>query len=287
MAELTVPNGTSVGMTRLGRPARATVDALGPLADLVGVWLGNKGWELIAVPDGDKGFRVIAQPYLEVLSISAIGAVVPNRGGPVPDMFINGLMYSTRITELTTHEPLHLENGMWLLMDEGPDIARLASIPHGDVLLAIGSSTTSQAAPVIPVLDAMPDIGPKPLAGYAEGQYGIEPRGHVPPGFDPTNANKTIQDDLEGLNIVETVEISVSSAQHGGVLNIPYVDARAKATKFACTYWIETIEDPTTNQQVMQLQYSQQTDIEFLPQFGNTDELIMWPHVNVNTLRKQ
>jgi hypothetical protein len=27
--------------------------------------------------------------------------------------------------------------------------------------------------------------------------------------------------------------------------------------------------------------------IEFLPQFGNPDELIMWPHVNVNTLRKQ
>jgi hypothetical protein len=56
-------------------------------------------------------------------------------------------------------------------------------------------------------------------------------------------------------------------------------------------FWIKTIEvtppgggEPNF---VQQLQYFQQTNIEFLPQFGNPSQLIMWPHVNVNTMRKQ
>lgn len=38
-----------------------------------------------------------------------------------------------------------------------------------------------------------------------------------------------------------------------------------------------------------QLQYSQQTNIDFLKKFGQSDptDLIMWPHVNINTLVKQ
>jgi hypothetical protein len=98
-------------------------------------------------------------------------------------------------------------------------------------------------------------------------------------------------DALAGLKVVKTTTLSVSTDNGGGILNIPFVDANANATRFACDYWIETIESTPPGggspERVQQLQYSQQTNIEFLPQFGNPDQLIMWPHVNVNTLRKQ
>lgn len=50
------------------------------------------------------------------------------------------------------------------------------------------------------------------------------------------------------------------------------------------TFWIEDVTLGDVN--FKQLQYSQQADLDFLPKFG-IPGLIMWPHVNVNTLRKQ
>src|SRR5262245_52362400 len=97
MAELTAPGGTSMGFVRLGRNAQTSVVELGPLADLVGVWIGSQGWELIAVPgtkpDGSETFTFIARPYVETISFTPLGAPVPNRGGPAGEMFITGLMY--------------------------------------------------------------------------------------------------------------------------------------------------------------------------------------------------
>ena len=38
---------------------------------------------------------------------------------------------------------------------------------------------------------------------------------------------------------------------------------------------------------IEQLQYTQITDIEFHHPFGGGDGLIVWPHLNINTMRKQ
>jgi hypothetical protein len=97
-----------------------------------------------------------------------------------------------------------------------------------------------------------------------------------------------LQEAIAGLDIVQTITLSVSTQDGGGIVNIPFVDKNANATQFTCQYWIETVKDPSTGEDVQQLQYSQQTNIEFLPAFGGSPgQLIMWPHVNVNTLRKQ
>ncbi len=303
MAELTAPGGTSSGLVRLGRDAQASAAELGPLADLVGVWIGTQGWELIAVPEGDpggrEGFTFIARPYVEVVSFSPIGAPVPNRGGPAGEMFITGLMYEMRIADLVTNEPLHLETGMWLnLADvEGgtpPEqpIVRSASIPHGDSVLALGTSSESAGPPDIQLPSAVPDAGPEAPLGYADAwQVQIQSPCDPAVKFSPAHPNQVLKDALVGLNVVETTTLSVSTDDGGGILNIPFVDANANATQFACDYWIETIEATPPSggspNLVQQLQYSQQTNIEFLPQFGNPEQLIMWPHVNVNTLRKQ
>jgi hypothetical protein len=287
MAQLTAPGGTSVGITRLGEPAVVEAAGLGVLQDLVGTWMGSNGWELIAVPDVQNEFRVIARPITEVITFDAIGAKVPNRGVP-DDMFIYGVLYETRVSDAETNEPLHIENGMWLNLGPGSGdlpIARQASIPHGDVFLALGTSTTIDGPPTIPAEDANPILDPT-IMGYTEGagKYSHPPVGNVPEGLDYTHWTAQLEQDIQGLDITQTVALSVSTASSGGIVNIPFVDAQANATSFTCTYWIETIG--TGDSAVMQLQYMQQTNIEFFKQ-KESGHVIVWPHVNTNTLRKQ
>lgn len=284
MAELRAPGGTSQGLTRLGRDAQVSASDLGPLADLVGTWVGSNGFELIAVPaEPPSDFKLILRPYIEVVSFEPIGAPVPDRGGQAGDLFLTGVMYTMRVSDKETNEPLHLEAGMWFYMpDQEQSIARSASIPHGDALLALGNATTEAGPPSFPDTTGIPDAGPDTRPGYTDPYLG-------PPvdGFTTSDPNHVLTAALEGLDVVSTTALSVSTADGGGIINIPFVDANANATAFSCTYWLETIADAETGDEVVQLQYSQQTNIEFLPQFGNPDQLIMWPHVNVNTLRKQ
>lgn len=290
---LTAPNSTSRGLTRLGRNASQTVAELGLLADLVGTWHGSHGFELIAVPVADppapETFRVIARPYVEELTFAAIGAPVPNRGGPAGDMFITGLTYGSRISDKESDEPLHLENGMWLNL--GPlagdlPVARLASIPHGDALLALGTAEVTNGPPEIPLENATPL--PVPFPGYLEGKgkYSHPPTGPIPAGIDYTKWTASLREAIEKLHILQTIVLSVSTASGGGIVNIPFVDANAVTTGFTCTYWIETVRDPDTGQNVMQLQYMQRTDIRFIKD-EKSGEQILWPHVNFNTLRLQ
>jgi hypothetical protein len=189
---------------------------------------------------------------------------------------------------------------MWLnladVQDSNPPdrpIARSATIPHGDSVLALGTSSETAGPPDIPLTSGVPDAGPKTQAGYTDAWLRAIPSPcDANVKFNPAQPNQVLRDAITGLNVVRTTTLSVSTDDGGGILNIPFVDANANATRFACDYWVETIEATRANDggspdQVQQLQYSQQTNIEFLPQFGNPDHLIMWPHVNVNTLRKQ
>jgi hypothetical protein len=304
MAELTAPDGTSGATVRLGRDAPTTVNNLGPLADLEGIWIGTQGWELIAVPAGDpggrEGFKFIARPYVEIITFKTTGSSpVPNRGGPAGEMFIYGLVYEIRICDLVTNEPLHLETGMFLNLSDvkggtAPEnpIARSATIPHGDSVLALGTWFDVPGPPDITPRTGVPDPGPDAPFGYTDQWLREIPSPCQPAStFNPAVPTQVLTDALAGLNVVKTTTLSLSTANGGGIVNIPFVDSNAAAPQFDCVFWIETIEstppeggDPV---QVQQLQYFQQTNIEFLPQFGNPDQLIMWPHINVNTMKKQ
>jgi hypothetical protein len=304
MAELLAPGGTSRGTVRLGRDAQETVSHLGDLADLEGTWIGTQGWELIAVPSGDpggpEGFTFIARPYVEIITFKTTGSSpVPNRGGPAGEMFIYGLVYEIRIADLVTNEPLHLETGMFLNLSdvqggEPPEnpIARSATIPHGDSVLALGTSFNVPGPPEITPRSGVPDPGPDAPLGYADAwQIKIPSPCDPASEFNPAVPTQVLTDALADLNVVNTTTLSLSTDNGGGIVNIPFVDANATAPRFECVFWIETIEATPPGggppAEVQQLQYFQQTDIAFLPQFGNPDQLIMWPHINVNTMRKQ
>ncbi|RFZ94600.1 hypothetical protein D0C36_03380 [Mucilaginibacter conchicola] len=295
------------GFVRLGGSQAEIAQQLGPLADLVGTWRGNSGWNIIAVPsntNGVAGFKLLVQNYSETITFTPISAPVPNRGG-VDMQFITGLMYDLTITDNATEGILHLENGMWLYMadiqkqpDKSDDpfkatapvehtftIARQASIPHGDVVIALGDATTSTGAPAYPPINAVPaDIGKPTMVGYLDPYiYTGFPRDQ----FSAADPNMMLQNAIAGQNIGNVTNISVDTLNKGGTIaNIPFVQQVVDPTRFVSNHWIQdvTLADGTT---FKQLQYAQQADLNFLPKLGGVPGVIMWPHVNVNTLRKQ
>jgi hypothetical protein len=276
---------SSQPFVRLSGPAHQVADSLGPLAGLVGTWMGSKGWEIIAVPAAlghpprGEAFRLIVRPYIEIITFVPIGAPVPNRGYP-DDLFITGVQYEMRITDAETNQPLHLETGMWLyLPGQAQTIARSATVPHGDSLLALGNATTLNGAPAIPDLNVIPDIGGT-RAGYTDPYINLSPA-----PFAARNVSEPLQKAITGQTITETVQLKISTENGGGVLNIPFVTAQANTTAFTCSYWIETVQTPSGD--VQQLQYLQQSNLNFIKQFNSSGKLIMWPHVNLNTLQKQ
>jgi hypothetical protein len=286
-SELSVPR--LPGFVRLGGSPETLVETLGPLADLIGTWVGNFGWNVIAVPhvaDGRLGFLLLVRPYYETITFEPIGAPVPDRGG-AKTLFLTGLHYDLRVTDSQTNQPLHIENGMWLYLNQvdipgGPSIVRQSTIPHGDSLLALGRSWVTTGPPEIPDINALPF----PVTGAPDGY--IEPYRVTAMGsaWQAENPNLTLRQAIKKQKIVQTVNIGVATQPGGGIINIPFIKKHANASAFNGTFWIETVvnKDGSTFEQ---LQYSQQTNIEFLPQFDNPKKLITWPHVNVNTLVKQ
>ncbi|GGH01122.1 heme-binding protein [Mucilaginibacter phyllosphaerae] len=297
------------GFVRLGGSETEIASKLGPLAGLAGTWRGNLGWNMIAVPSNTgtvKGFKLLIQNYSETITFTPISAPVPNRGGEQMQS-ITGLMYDLTITDNATEGILHLENGMWLYMadvqkqpDKGQDpfkaaaaapdhfytIVRQASIPHGDVVVALGDAATSNGMPAIPPVQGHPiDFGTPPNLGYLD-QY--THTGFPLNQFNTQDPNASLRNAIAGQNIGNVTVISVDTQVTGGaIVNIPFVQQTVDPTRFVSTYWIEdvTLADGT---QFKQLQYSQQADLNFIPKFPpQKSGTIMWPHINVNTLRKQ
>jgi hypothetical protein len=274
----------STRTNRFGGSPVETTSIFGPLTDLIGTWVGTKGWNLVAVPNQNGGFTLIVAPYTETLTITPLSTPTPNRGEKIIQQ-VPTLMYNLSIHDSQTGSLMHAENGTWLLVPDCPSdysIARLASIPHGDSLLAMGSSTVTKGAPYIPEISTLPISGHATPFGYTE--VYLEPE---IPGFSKTNPNATLINDIQGQNILSSTNLFVSTANKGGITNIPFVTQNANTTKFEATFWIETVENPATGHTFLQLQYSQTTILEFLPQFGNPTQRIQWPHVNINTMVKQ
>lgn len=284
--------------TRLSGSARDVRENLGPLADLAGKWVGSKGWNLVALPSkgstpSDQGdFDLLLQPYTETIIFTPIGGPVRNRGGDV-DQFVTGLMYELTVSDSNSNETLHVENGMWLYLDNvfnndgspGPkppfSLARSATIPHGDSAMILGNAKETDGPPSFPMQSALPpDTGPNTPFGYTDPYHTI---GHGTP-FVSADINQTLRDDIAGQNIIHTSTFVMDSKNKGGMINIPFIVERADTPRFETIFWIETVkaDDGATFQQ---LQYTQVSDIIFHKKFG-ADGLITWPHINVNTLKK-
>jgi hypothetical protein len=269
--------------TRLSPSLAHVNDSLGPLADLLGTWVGNKGYNMVSVPfpvQGPAPYTLLVRPYLEIRTFSQIGAKVPNRRAGGID-FVTGLMYEQRITDIATNQPLHVENGMLLLLDQASktnSVARLASVPHGDSVLAIGDWGRVDGPPIFPPIWSLPsNQDPAHLEQYQTAKTDE---------FNPKRPEATLVSEIAGQHILHTTFINLSTTGGGGILNVPFIHKQANAVQFDCNFWIETVEDPSNpGHCFQQLQYGQTTTIVFAD--GANAPRGRWPHISINTLAKQ
>ena len=299
--------------TRALHVAKTGDEDLGPLQLLPGTWEGlpGHGWNMIALPfaGGEFNYRLLLNQYDETLKFNLVDKAVPNRGigredGETvqTDQFIATLDYEQTITQTAAADqpesgqaggadlPIHHEPGLWLHMvneiTDGLDIARLATIPHGDSVLALGRSGMIDGPPTIPLVNALPEGVNQ---NVDENAY-LEPyrffRDHPFQGvFNPTDPTALLQVALNNVEVKQTTILAVDSTlASGGIVNIPFIVRQANAAQMKSTFWIEELEGEGEGK--YQLQYAQVVNLEFFPRRDGLPGLIVWPHVSINTLRK-
>jgi hypothetical protein len=307
--------------------AQAGDEALGRLAQLPGTWrnvpnLPGRGWNMIALPyaDGPLHYRLLLNQYNETLTFTDVSDSVPNRGlivkgceygndakvlpGNKGDQFIAALDYEQNIVQIAADDfphsglagkkcdPIHHEPGLWLHMINHEthclDIARSASIPHGDSVLALGRSDVIKSGPQIPKVSGLPegviaDLSNPYLAPYAHFNANL-----FEGVFNPVSPNDLLISANQGVKIVKTTILDVDTTREtGGIHNIPFIVKQANATAMKSTFWIQELADKDVNgDPVLRLQYSQVIFLDFFPRKDGTPGLIRWPHVSINTLEK-
>ncbi|MEU8662601.1 heme-binding protein [Actinoplanes philippinensis] len=300
-------------------PARTGDPDLGPFALLPGTWankpnLPGRGWNMIALPfapaDGQGGppFRLLVNQYNEELKFQLVDKAVPNRGvdlaGPKnTDQKIVAIDYEQAIAQIVADDfpqsglagppdlAIHHEPGLLLnLLDQvdigGPRIARLATIPHGDSVLALGDFRTDPGAPNIPAVNSLPigvsqDLNNPYLAAYKH--FHDNPFQNL---FDPTDPTALLKAANQGVNIRQTTVLEFdSTVERAGISNIPFVVKQANASEMKATFFLQEIEEADGSVR-LRLQYVQVVQLDFFPRGDGGPGRIKWPHVSINTMEK-
>lgn len=293
-------------------------DALGPLKNLPGTWanidpdpsgdggLPGRGWNMIALPfAGDQlQYRLLLNQYNETLKFSTVDNGVPNRGIPT-DQFLAALDYEQTITQIAAADSpdsglagppglaIHHEPGLWLHMinqrTNNLDIARLATIPHGNSVLALGRSSESTEPPSIPDISGLPIGVNQDLDSPYLGPYKTFDDNLFEGLFTPVWPNLLLEAANECVNFKNVTKLEIDTKiETGGIVNIPFIVKQAIATEMTATFWIQELDELDANgQPKFRLQYTQTVFLDFLPRPpGQGPGLIRWPHVSINTLEK-
>lgn len=291
-----------------------------------------------APPTGFK-FRVLMNQYDEELTFTFIDDNVPNRGlirsgDPNPDQFVVTLDYQQKISQIAAEDrpdsgglaggmdlPIHHEPGLWLyeknrrtkddeikgddVTEVELDVARLASIPHGNSVLALGRSQVHRGMPAIPPLSGLPsgrfeDVA-TPGYDFKSDPY-LEPYKHYIdnpfkgvindptfPGFSPADMNLLLRLSNQGVKIRRTTTLTVDSTRKsGGVSNVPFSVREAEPVSMKSTFWIQELaERDEDGKPKLRLQYSQVVMLHFFrPREDELPERAVWPHISIATLEK-
>lgn len=290
-------------------PTPADLSDYGFLSFLPGTWVGT-GFNLIALPNfdsdlpstGPSPFRLLLSNTKEKLVFTKIEGAVPNRGSIIsftnvsgqPDIDIFGLQYSQNVNQTNTPDgkpqPIHTEVGTWLnipattvLPVQGQTLVRLATIPHGDSVLAQSTFMAEFAgSPFINTIDSFPITIATGLTinntAYLAPYLSTT---DLPPGITSDivrNPNILLSRALNGQVILKTIVFAISTSPLGGIVNIPQVVRNADASRMDAIFWISTVQadDGST---FLQLQYTQTVELDFLG--------INWPHISIATLVKK
>jgi hypothetical protein len=293
-------------------------------------------------PAGFK-FRVLMNQYNEELQFTFVDDGVPNRGLARPglpefDQFVVTLDYQQKIAQIVAEDhpssgglagaaglPIHHEPGLWLyernrrtkddqikgadVSEVELDVARLASIPHGNSVLALGLSQEHEGMPPIPPLSGLPsgrfeDVATadydfrdatnpdpylEPYRHYIDHPFMGNVTAAGFPGFSPADMNQILRFANRGVNVVRTTTLTVDSTRKsGGVSNVPFSVREAEPVSMKSTFWIQELaEKDSDGNPRLRLQYSQVVMLNFFrPREDELPERASWPHVSIATLEK-
>lgn len=314
-------------------PAEPRDEDLGPLQLLPGTWanlpdLPGRGWNLIALPfatppNGGFNYRLLMNQYNEELKFSLVDKGVPNRGIRVDtvtgqtaeaDQLIVTIDYEQQIKQVAADDfpqsgkagapglAIHHEPGLWLHMlnerTNDIDIGRLATIPHGNSVLALGKSSQADGGPDIPTTVSSLPIG---VSQDLENNPYLEPYKHFEdhpfkgevnapgfPGFLPTDTTALLIAANQGVAIKRTTTLHVDTElESGGIVNIPFIERQADAASMNSTFWIQELEETDEHgKPKLRLQYLQVVILDFFPRRDGMPGLIRWPHISINTMER-
>jgi hypothetical protein len=289
-------------------------------------------------PAGFK-FRLLMNQYDEELRFTFVDDDVPNRGlsrpdNPESDQFVVTLDYQQKIAQVAAEDrpgsgglagsaglPIHHEPGLWLyeknrrtkddnikgdeVTEVELDVARLASIPHGNSVLALGRSEVHEGMPEIPPISGLPsgrfeDVG-TPDYDFKSDPY-LEPYNHyidnpfmgnvtAPgfPGFSPADMNEILRFANQGVDVVRTTTLTVDSTRKSaGISNAPFSVREAESVSMKSTFWIQELADRDERSNPrLRLQYSQVVMLHFFrPREDEFPDRAVWPHISIATLEK-
>lgn len=104
----------------------------------------------------------------------------------------------------------------------------------------------------------------------------------VQPNLKLTDANKGLK--FKKYDMISLDSLHKTGVQ-GGIVNNVMVERYCKVVRMRYRMWLEEIVDEETGKVIEQLQYEQIVDFEFM--FGSDGGTTLWPHIQVNTLRRE
>jgi hypothetical protein len=296
------------------------------------------GWNMIALPFMEPGktvtpdkpgqvgpFRLLLNQFNETLTFTTVDKGVPNRGAALvkafdADQHLAALQYIQHVDQLaaadspeTNNRPdtpkgaaaIHHEPGLFLHLFSqtggGPDIARLATIPHGDAVLALGSGVKRDGAPDF---ENIGDFAPlprgvdqdvennpylKPYLNFKQAPFKGTVTAPGFTGFDPTNPLALLKAAVPPGDIKNTTTLTLDThLATAGISNIPFVVRQANAVAMRVKFWIQELKAPGPGGKPQYvLQYAQRVLLEFFPIGGGLGAGggILWPHISINTMQ--
>jgi len=266
----------------------ASLDMQEFLHEFNGEWRGE-GFTMIAVPrtKPPHDFELKLFNTVETLIFGGVRDGIRNARN-TDETFLSSLSYYQAVYDKNyPFTELHTEAGMWMFAPavgtSAQELWRAGVVPHGNAFLAgsILDEVLDQKKP--PVFEEMDT---RPFTQFFEDDLKTGP--YVDPYETPVlpdsmipryttdivlNPPNFLKKDNEGLNIVSTKTISISSPlQH-----------EANASRIEAKFYIEKVKTDAGTF-YYQLQYVQEIYIDF--RVFDKDPILTWPHVSVATLRK-
>jgi len=295
------------------------------LHDLSGHWVGT-GFTVIAVPSTTNPLEFDLKTFHthETLVFSGVREGIRNAAHEY-QIFLKSIQYLQQISDMTTHQELHVEAGMWIYQPgiptnttPIPELFRAGTVPHGTTFIAGSVTVADEYGPpsfnqsdisipfpfgdeedridskYVTIYKVNPPI-PATLIPLYTDAFGGDGDSDDDSDVDVNDGKhivifptRFLEKDIENQTIYETKTISLSTNEPG-----PSFGGICSIPMIIAEVNISQVEvtfyietvDNGDGTYFYQLQYFQQVLLNF-PVF-NSGKVITWPHISVATLRKQ